>query len=112
MCPASADEHRNRHAEQLRVELLVQKARNTLLKRMAKRSLEEYYRTLEWGVKSNRKKIAGGNRCQVCGRSDVPLEVHHNNYDRLGEELLEDLVVLCRDCHQLYHDHRNLPGAA
>ena len=112
MCAVCADQHRDDHAEQLRIDLLARKKRNAEVKRIARDSLEAYYRTPEWKARSNRKKIAAGNRCQVCGHSNVPLEVHHNNYHRLGSELLEDLIVLCRDCHQLYHDHKNLPGAA
>jgi hypothetical protein len=29
--------------------------------------------------------------------------VHHNNYDRYGDELLSDLVALCEECHGHYH---------
>lgn len=42
--------------------------------------------------------------CRKCGIDDVPLEVHHIHYDNLGEELPEDLLTLCRDCHQSIHD--------
>jgi 5-methylcytosine-specific restriction endonuclease McrA len=39
-----------------------------------------------------------GYRCQICG-SREHLQVHHNNYERLGHELDSDLIVLCQDCH-------------
>lgn len=43
-----------------------------------------------------------GERCQVC-KSPGPLEVHHaSGYGCLGTERPEDLVVLCRRCHELY----------
>ncbi len=112
MCPSCADEHREQHAEQLRVALLARKARLAEVVRIARRSLKEYFETPEWRAKSSRAKIRAGNRCQVCGRSDVQLETHHNSYERLGEELPVDLVVLCRDCHQIYHERGVLPGAA
>src|SRR5215210_2724964 len=38
------------------------------------------------------------------------LEVHHRIYERLGNEVLSYLVVLCRRCHQHYHGI--LPEAA
>jgi hypothetical protein len=38
------------------------------------------------------------------------LEVHHRIYERLGNEVLSCLVVLCRRCHQHYHGI--LPEAA
>jgi 5-methylcytosine-specific restriction endonuclease McrA len=42
--------------------------------------------------------------CGGCGVREVPLEVHHRTYRRLGAEYLMDLVALCRNCHQAVHD--------
>ena len=44
-------------------------------------------------------------KCQLCS-STKNLEVHHNSYDHIGEEKehLEDLVVLCHDCHSKFHN--------
>lgn len=36
--------------------------------------------------------------CEACG-AGLPLEVHHVTYDRLGDESLHDLQVLCPPCH-------------
>lgn len=99
-------EYRVCHEEELRAAHLAQKARNHQLSKM---SLEEYLKTREWKVKRNRALIQAGNRCQVCA-STYRLEVHHRTYERLGDELLSDLVVLCRSCHQHYHGI--LPKAA
>lgn len=46
-----------------------------------------------------------GYKCQICGSKNY-LDVDHNSYDNLGNERenLEDLVVLCSEHHQLYHD--------
>lgn len=43
-----------------------------------------------------------GYRCQVCNGSGR-LDVHHRTYVRLGHEHPEDLTVLCRTCHRLFH---------
>lgn len=40
--------------------------------------------------------------CQLCN-DDGLLDVHHRTYERLGCELPEDLIVLCRPCHSLFH---------
>lgn len=41
--------------------------------------------------------------CVICN-SKKKLDVHHRNYDHLFEEIItEDLIVLCNDCHGLYH---------
>ena len=39
-----------------------------------------------------------GRKCTDCGRSDVPLEVHHIN-DPPTDNRLANLIPLCRDCH-------------
>lgn len=92
--------------EERRAQYLAIKARQSELHNMA---YELYLQTREWKAKRNRKLIQAGNRCQLCGSSHR-LEVHHLTYERRGYELLEDLVVLCRDCHQKHHD--SFPKAA
>ena len=42
--------------------------------------------------------------CQQCGIDNVPLDVHHIHYNNLGDEPLEDLVCVCRSCHQEIHN--------
>ena len=48
-------------------------------------------------------------KCQVCNESNdkVVLDAHHRTYERLGDELPEDITVLCRDCHSLYEANKN-----
>jgi hypothetical protein len=33
----------------------------------------------------------------------VRLDVHHNTYERYGDESIFDLVALCDRCHELFH---------
>jgi len=50
------------------------------------------------------------NFCQCCGSKNL-LEIHHKHYNNIGLERLEDVLVLCRSCHQFFHDfinHNNL----
>ncbi len=42
-------------------------------------------------------------RCVVCGAC-APLEVHHRSYRRIGQERLNDLMLLCRNCHKATHE--------
>ncbi len=95
------------YEQQLRAERLALHARRTELRNMR---FEEYLRTPEWRSRRNRALLMAGNRCQLCGKSNLRLDAHHNSYQRRGEELLEDLVVLCCNCHQRYH--RGLPEVA
>jgi 5-methylcytosine-specific restriction endonuclease McrA len=39
-----------------------------------------------------------GHRCADCGRSGVPLEVHHVNGDPTDNRI-RNTIPLCRDCH-------------
>lgn len=43
-------------------------------------------------------------RCCRCG--DVGTDVHHLTYENVGNENLEDLILLCRKCHQSEHNRR------
>jgi 5-methylcytosine-specific restriction endonuclease McrA len=43
------------------------------------------------------------NKCELCGKR-VPLDVHHRTYDRYGDELVDDLIALCRECHARHHN--------
>ena len=63
----------------------------------------DYLETPEWRNVRMCALHAAGWRCEVCNTDDE-LEVHHRAYERRGEEVLEDLTVLCRDCHQRFHD--------
>jgi hypothetical protein len=102
-----SQELRASYEEELRSAHLAQKARNNQLSKM---SLADYLRTYVWRVKRNCARIRSGNRCQICA-STHRLDVHHRTYERLDNELLSDLVVLCRRCHQYFHDVLpNCPG--
>ena len=44
-----------------------------------------------------------GSACQICG-SEVDLQVHHLNYDNLGNEKDTDLLVACEVCHKKHSE--------
>ena len=67
----------------------------------------EYLKTEGWKGRRLKALDRAGNRCQVCNSAERP-EVHHRTYERLGHERAADLVVLCRKCHQLFHDNGEL----
>jgi hypothetical protein len=47
-----------------------------------------------------------GHRCRLCNLSppEVILTVHHRTYERLGQELADDLTTLCMECHRAVTD--------
>lgn len=49
-----------------------------------------------------------GYKCRICGRGNTRLEAHEKwSYDeRKGLQKLEDVLALCKDCHQVKHISR------
>ena len=81
------------------------------LKKFKYPNLRSYLASSAWGAKKQEKRERTRkkdlNRCQLCGESNILLDLHHRTYQRLGEERLEDLVWCCRSCHNVIHDPRN-----
>jgi len=63
---------------------------------------ETYLNSPEWQSRATAAKDRAGWKCSLCSRRRG-LEVHHNTYDRLGQEDPTDLVVLCSRCHRTHH---------
>ena len=72
----------------------------------------KYIESLEWKTKADAAKERAGHRCQICNRPsiEITLDAHHRTYERLGNELPEDITVLCRNCHELYESNKKLNG--
>lgn len=41
--------------------------------------------------------------CEFCLAGHLRLDLHHKTYNRLGEELPRDLVLICEKCHARTH---------
>lgn len=67
----------------------------------------EYLQSPEWKEKQQKARQFANHRCQVCNSSE-DLNVHHRTYDRLGHEHMGDLIVLCRNCHEIFHNNAEL----
>ena len=44
-----------------------------------------------------------GKQCAACRTDTAPITLHHMTYERLGAELDDDLLALCRPCHDRLH---------
>jgi 5-methylcytosine-specific restriction endonuclease McrA len=62
----------------------------------------EYLRTHHWRRTRELALERAGHRCALCPSCDF-LSVHHRSYLRLGFEQPQDLIVLCRECHERHH---------
>jgi hypothetical protein len=79
---------------------------------MDSRTYECYVKIDCWQMRRQRY-ISKHGWCEVCGVSPresdelyegIILDVHHLNYDHLGNERDEELVSVCRMCHAMFHD--------
>jgi hypothetical protein len=69
---------------------------------------EVYLRSQRWRQFRTAMLDLVDGTCECCGlREDdsrlLVLDVHHQTYERLGCELPEDVLVLCRPCHMDHH---------
>ncbi len=77
------------------------------LKQLQTMPYEEYLQSPEW-VKKRKKALRFAQyKCQLCNSSEH-LNVHHRTYERRGHELMNDLTVLCSDCHSTFSYNREL----
>ena len=66
--------------------------------------VNDYMESEEWDEKRRETLRRAGYCCRHCGITGVPLDVHHETYERYGDEKLSDLTALCRDCHNEKHE--------
>lgn len=64
-----------------------------------------YLESKHWATVRDEALRVAGYSCQLCNIDDqeAVLDVHHRTYERLGNEDIGDLTVLCRDCHRHFH---------
>ncbi len=99
LCESCAQGLQHCHDEEQRAARLAIKARYSELRTM---HFSEYRLTPEWRSRRNRVLLRAGNRCELCFASER-LDAHHKTYERYGQELLSDLIALCRTCHERHH---------
>lgn len=71
----------------------------------------EYLESEHWKEKRAKARERANGRCQICN-GDGELHTHHRTYERIGHERDDDLIVLCKRCHELFHTHCQLDELA
>lgn len=54
-----------------------------------------------WSLKDDAKRRAR-NRCEFCRLRPI-YDLHHRTYERQFNERIEDVMAVCRRCHQAIH---------
>lgn len=67
-----------------------------------RKAYAEYLQSGVWKRRRHEVILRAGGHCLLC-QSTQRLEVHHVNYERVGDENPEDLRVLCHPCHVAQH---------
>lgn len=71
---------------------------------ISKQAYLDYLQSPEWKAKAAQRKEIDSFTCQLCGRQQAELEVHHLNYFCLkAENPFTDLICLCPECHEKVH---------
>jgi len=100
LCDSCTNLRLQLHSEGQRLRRLARRARASQLRKMTG---VEYRKQPEWQARRTAALARARYRCQVCKEHDARLDVHHNSYERYGDEDASDLIVLCAPCHALFH---------
>lgn len=100
----SANEKINSIMEDFYGNCISEEVTNAILQMNYKDFLETPY----WDGVRNYKLKRAKYCCELCGAKGV-LHVHHKTYEHHGKEHIKsiankDLIVLCKDCHEKFHD--------
>lgn len=63
---------------------------------------DAYLVSTRWALLRVKALTMVNYKCIVCGSADT-LQLHHRHYKTLGEESLDDVMVLCKKCHEIWH---------
>lgn len=73
----------------------------------AKIDYHKYLRTKRWREKANARLKMDGYQCVLC-KSAKNLAVHHITYENIGYEQMDDLISVCKGCHEKLHEHDSI----
>jgi len=59
----------------------------------------QYMNSIEWYRKRERWLRLADYECQWCSRMQTTLYIHHLTYENFYNEKDEDIIVLCKPCH-------------
>ncbi len=101
------DTEEDTQAEQEQSQQPTAKRKSSRLEELRTMPYAEYLQTPEWAKKRAKALRFAQFKCQLCNE-DSNLNVHHRSYERRGNEPLGDLIVLCQDCHTIFHQNKEL----
>ena len=61
-----------------------------------------YLKSQEWYILKNLALKYSNYKCSKCGETEN-LNIHHLNYNNIGNEEISDLITVCNSCHKEFH---------
>lgn len=83
------------------------KERKLRRQRKSRFSYKKYIQSDAWRIRCEMFYRTHHKICAACG-NDRTIHLHHMTYAHLGEEHDADLVPLCRNCHDEYHEQNGV----
>ena len=62
---------------------------------------DPYWIDLKYQAKRRAQRLSR-SRCEFCWLRPIS-DLHHRTYERDGNELLDDVMAVCRRCHEAIH---------
>jgi len=92
---------------ELPIDIKIQKLKKIAIEQYNFMQYSQYLGTSHWKEKRQEVFIKQGKCCRICG-SDQNINIHHRRYKHDGKSILykelnQNLLVICRDCHGLWH---------
>lgn len=73
------------------------------------RNYRAYLKSEAWQERRKKLYRDRGGRCEDCGRElGGRYHAHHTSYANVGNESLQELLLLCEDCHAKRHPQRRV----
>ncbi len=72
-------------------------------KSLHRKKYDKYLGTDKWKLFKIGIIEKRGAKCERCGFVNNYLDLHHKTYERLFDELPEDVELLCKTCHRKEH---------
>lgn len=68
-----------------------------------RREYEIYIQSPTWKELRRKVLVRANHTCEGCGKARAT-DAHHLTYERFRQEMLFDLVAVCRACHEQIHN--------
>lgn len=70
-----------------------------------------YLQSDQWKQRARACYERAAWKCELCGMpvsQTHSIQAHHLTYERVGHELPQDLIALCKTCHQRQHPQKKI----